>query len=91
MRSQLACWHLALQVQSRPDLWPASAGEGGGVACGALATFQRVAGLVQSRAFHMQEDNWVTGTSKVRGRWRGWCTAGPSTCRRTTGSLAPAR
>lgn len=30
-----------------------------------LALFRRAADLVQTRAFHMQADNWITGTSQV--------------------------
>ena len=46
-------------MAGRPDLWPASVAS--------LEQFLRVAGLVQSRAFHMEAENWVTGTRQVGG------------------------
>lgn len=45
-------------MSARPDLWPAP--------WDSLSSFARVAGIVQSRAFHMEEQNWVTGSSKVQ-------------------------
>ncbi|KAG1673647.1 hypothetical protein FOA52_013311 [Chlamydomonas sp. UWO 241] len=42
------------RLLARPDLWPAPHAT--------LEEFLRVAGLVQSRAFHMESENWVTGT-----------------------------
>ncbi|GBF94957.1 hypothetical protein Rsub_07458 [Raphidocelis subcapitata] len=44
---------IAPMLAARPDLWPpAKAG---------YAEFQRAAEMVQTRAFHMKEENWVTG------------------------------
>eukprot|EP00983_Pelagomonas_calceolata_P003946 127623-Pelagomonas_calceolata.AAC.7 len=44
-------------MQERPDLWPAP--------FNSFAQFCRAAGLVQSRAFHMVEENWVLNTRQV--------------------------
>jgi len=45
---------VAPKMQERPDLWPAP--------FNSFAQFCRAAGLVQSRAFHMVEENWVLNT-----------------------------
>ena len=52
--------HVAPIVAARPDLWPPAA-------CSREA-FVRVTGLVQSRAFHLEAENWITGTTEVRER-----------------------
>ncbi|MEW5311949.1 MAG: hypothetical protein WDW38_003621 [Sanguina aurantia] len=43
-------------ISARPDLWPAP--------WNSVSRFAQVAGVVQSRAFHMEESNWVTGSAK---------------------------
>ncbi|KAK9818347.1 hypothetical protein WJX72_011060 [[Myrmecia] bisecta] len=43
-------------LQARPDLWPAEQIT--------YAAFQQAASLVQSRAFHMQQENWLTGQTQ---------------------------
>eukprot|EP00775_Hariotina_reticulata_P004804 gene4805-5052_t len=43
-------------LQEQPDLFPPS--------CLTYEHFRRAADLVQTRAFHMKADNWVTGTSQ---------------------------
>lgn len=48
---------IAPLVAARPDLWPAAGG---------YPLFRRAAELVQSRAFHMRAENWVTGAVQVR-------------------------
>lgn len=59
-------------LAARRDLWPLQQqgeGEGGAAADEAaadLALFVRVAGLVQSRAFHLEAENWVSGAKEVR-------------------------
>ncbi len=40
-------------LEQRPDLWPPAS-------CGYDA-FVHAAGMVQSRAFHMKKENWITG------------------------------
>lgn len=42
-------------MQAQPALWPPSV-QG-------YAAFERMAGLVQSRTFHMLRQNWVTGAA----------------------------
>ncbi|GAX73425.1 hypothetical protein CEUSTIGMA_g877.t1 [Chlamydomonas eustigma] len=44
------------RISARPDLWPQSHAT--------LKMFLRVVGLVQSRAFHLEAENWITGTKK---------------------------
>ncbi|KIY93172.1 hypothetical protein MNEG_14792 [Monoraphidium neglectum] len=43
---------IAPLLAPRPDLWPPAAGYG---------LFRRAAEVVQTRAFHMRAENWVTG------------------------------
>ncbi|MEW5304249.1 MAG: hypothetical protein WDW36_006873 [Sanguina aurantia] len=43
-------------ISARPDLWPAP--------WNSVSRFGQVAGVAQSRAFHMEESNWVTGSAK---------------------------
>jgi hypothetical protein len=50
---------VAPALAARPDIWPA-----GSIA--SYDTFRRTAALVQSRAFHLNAENWVTGTVQVR-------------------------
>ena len=45
------------RVTARPDLWPASTN--------GYEAFLRAASAVQSRAFHMVAENWVTGAKQV--------------------------
>eukprot|EP00879_Flechtneria_rotunda_P014053 GHRR01014681.1.p1 GENE.GHRR01014681.1~~GHRR01014681.1.p1 ORF type:complete len:132 (+),score=22.89 GHRR01014681.1:1462-1857(+) len=48
-------------LQSAPEgLFPAAA-------C-TFPAFRHASDMVQTRAFHMQTDNWITGTSQVRGK-----------------------
>lgn len=70
-------------ISARPDLWPAP--------WNSVSRFAQVAGVVQSRAFHMEESNWVTGSAKVRvsdwwvGGWdTGWV-SGRGIFRRNSG------
>ena len=42
-------------IRSRPELWKDE--------WATFQMFQRVCGVVQSRTFHLQEDNWLTGAS----------------------------
>jgi hypothetical protein len=42
-------------LSQRPDLWPQAASS--------LNAFVYAAGMVQSRTFHIQQDNWITGQS----------------------------
>lgn len=73
-------------ISARPDLWPAP--------WNSVSRFGQVAGVAQSRAFHMEESNWVTGSAKVgvsgwvggweggaSGRWQG-CTKPVTACER---------
>eukprot|EP00878_Enallax_costatus_P029606 GHUV01032133.1.p1 GENE.GHUV01032133.1~~GHUV01032133.1.p1 ORF type:complete len:205 (+),score=17.07 GHUV01032133.1:637-1251(+) len=48
-------------LRTAPGLFPE--------ACLSYESFRRAADLVQTRAFHMKADNWLTGTSQVGGRW----------------------
>jgi hypothetical protein len=48
-------------LDARPDLWPS----GGGT--GRYESFRHAAEMVQSRAFHMKAENWVTGDVQVGG------------------------
>lgn len=48
---------VAPRTQGRPDVWPPGS-------CG-FESFQAAADLVQSRAFHMLAENWVTGSKQV--------------------------
>ncbi|KAG2432473.1 hypothetical protein HXX76_008818 [Chlamydomonas incerta] len=57
--------HVAPIVAARRDLWPAQQGKGEGEAAGDLALFLRAAGLVQSRAFHLEAENWVSGAKEI--------------------------
>lgn len=43
-------------MQAKQDLWPASVQT--------LEAFELYAGLVQSRAFHMLAENWITGSAQ---------------------------
>ncbi|EIE22761.1 SET domain-containing protein [Coccomyxa subellipsoidea C-169] len=43
-------------LEQRPDLWPPAS-------CGYDA-FVHAAGMVQSRAFHMKKENWITGENE---------------------------
>uniref|UniRef100_A0A7R9VAF8 SET domain-containing protein n=1 Tax=Chlamydomonas euryale TaxID=1486919 RepID=A0A7R9VAF8_9CHLO len=65
---------VAPRVAARPDLWPPAAAAsaeraapagtktaGGSGGLDGLREFLRVASLVQSRAFHMEAQNWITG------------------------------
>ena len=51
---------LPASCKARPALWPPPVQ--------AYPTFQRMAGLVQSRSFHMLKQNWVTGAASEGGR-----------------------
>ncbi|GLC35359.1 hypothetical protein PLESTB_000573100 [Pleodorina starrii] len=67
--------HVAPIVAARSDLWPglglrAEAAEGGAEAREeasgpGLRAFLRAAGLVQSRAFHLEAENWVSGAKEI--------------------------
>jgi hypothetical protein len=46
-------------INKRPDLWQK--------ACSTLEAFVYAAGMVQSRAFHLRQENWVTGQSHEGG------------------------
>lgn len=46
---------MAPVLRAKPEAWQ---GE-----WTSFEAFQRVCGVVQSRTFHLQEDNWLTGTS----------------------------
>ena len=52
-----ATFHSIVQpiIRSRPELWKDE--------WATFPMFQRVCGVVQSRTFHLQEDNWLTGVS----------------------------
>ena len=56
-------------MQRRRDLWPAKT-------CGFTA-FLYAAGLVQSRAFHMQQQNWITGEAAEGAHKFGACRSFP--------------
>ncbi|KXZ55475.1 hypothetical protein GPECTOR_2g1024 [Gonium pectorale] len=68
--------HAAPLLAERPDLWPGlqpaqqrqeapgSTGAEGGEDAG-LAAFVRAASLVQSRAFHLEAENWVSGAKEI--------------------------
>ena len=43
-------------MQQQPQLWPADVQS--------FTAFELYAGLVQSRAFHMLAENWITGSAK---------------------------
>ena len=43
-------------MQQRQDLWPEDVQS--------LDSFETYAGLVQSRAFHMLTENWITGSAQ---------------------------
>lgn len=47
---------IAPRLAARPDLFPPG--------CVTYESFRRAADLVQTRAFHMSADNWITGTSQ---------------------------
>lgn len=68
--------HVAPILAARGDLWPGLASEvttDGAAAVEqvseergtGLSTFVRAAALVQSRAFHLEAENWVSGSSEV--------------------------
>ncbi|GFR45203.1 hypothetical protein Agub_g6597 [Astrephomene gubernaculifera] len=73
--------HVAPVLAARPDLWPgltqqqqpAAAAGGKGVKAAAggedqgagLRAFLRAAAMVQSRAFHLEAENWVSGAKEV--------------------------
>lgn len=42
-------------LQKHPGLWQGRAAS--------FSAFQNMCGIVQSRAFHLQADNWLTGVS----------------------------
>lgn len=44
-------------ISKQPDLWPP--------AYASFDHFKRAADLVQTRAFHMMAENWVTGVTQV--------------------------
>lgn len=48
------------RMQGKPELWPSP--------YNTLPEFLTAAALVQSRAFHMESNNWVTGAHQVRER-----------------------
>lgn len=52
------------RMQGKPELWPSP--------YNTLPEFLTAAALVQSRAFHMESNNWVTGAHQVRVRCQGW-------------------
>ena len=43
-------------MQEKPELWPAEVQT--------YEAFEHYAGLVQSRAFHMLTENWITGSAQ---------------------------
>ncbi|GIL42226.1 hypothetical protein Vafri_273 [Volvox africanus] len=59
--------HVAPILAVRKDLWPgleaAEAADRG--ADPGLTAFLRAAGLVQSRAFHLEAENWVSGAKEI--------------------------
>ncbi|KAG2454038.1 hypothetical protein HYH02_001079 [Chlamydomonas schloesseri] len=60
--------HVAPILAARRDLWPRQAAEVAEAADATdadLALFVRVAGLVQSRAFHLEAQNWVSGAKEI--------------------------
>ncbi|EFJ46170.1 hypothetical protein VOLCADRAFT_118106 [Volvox carteri f. nagariensis] len=64
--------HVAPILACRTDLWPGlaakepPAAEATGATLDAgLAAFARAAGLVQSRAFHLEAENWVSGAKEI--------------------------
>ncbi|KAG2498760.1 hypothetical protein HYH03_003499 [Edaphochlamys debaryana] len=64
--------HVAPVLAARPDLWPGLAEEGGSKEAGkggkggkGLQAFLRAAALVQSRAFHLEAENWVSGAKEI--------------------------
>ncbi len=50
--------HVAPIAAARRDLWPEAGAS--------LDTFLAAAGLVQSRAFHLEAENWVSGVTQVK-------------------------